>query len=123
MGVDELLSEKKSVHCQKYTFLAQNVTENVHFWQLTEFFSKSSSSTPIFYSINQKIISISSFTAIFTNFVGPVFAQLKLENSVFYKNRYFLGKSAFCATLKQQEGIKLHLKSKKNISATTLNKF
>ena len=123
MGVDELLLEKNSGNCQKGTFFAQNVTENVPFWQLPEFFSKSSSSTPIFYSINQKMTSISSFMAIFTNFVGSVFVQLKLEHSNFYKNRYFSMKSALYATLKQQEGIKMHLKSKKNISTTTLNKF
>ena len=111
------------VHCQKCTFFAQNVTENVPFWQLPEFFSKSSSSTPIFYSINQKMTSISSFTAIFTNFVGSVFAQLKLENSVFYKNRYFSTKSALYTSFKQQEGIKLHKILKMNISTTALNQF
>ena len=120
-GVDELLFETNSVHCPKCTFFAQNVTENVPFWQLPEFFSKSSSSTPIFYSINQKMTSISSFTAIFTNFVGSVFAQLKLEHSNFYKNRYFSMKSALYATLKQQEGIKLHIISKINILTTALN--
>ena len=123
MGVDELLFEKKSEHCQKCTFLAQNITENVHFWQLTEFFSKSSSSTPIFHSINHKMTSISSFTPIFANFVGSVFAQLKLEYSNFYKNRYFSMKSALYASLKQLEGIKLHIISKINISTTALNHF
>ena len=69
---------------KKGTFFAQNVTENLLFWQLPEFSSESSSSTPISYSINQKMTSISSFTAIFTNFVGSVFAQLKLEHSIFF---------------------------------------
>ena len=123
MGFDKLLFEKNSVHCQKCTFLAQNVTENVNFWQLTEFFSKSSSSTPIFHSINQKMTSISSFTPIFANFVGSVFAQLKLEYSNFYKNRYFSMKYALYASLKQLEGIKLHIISKINISTTALNHF
>ena len=121
MGVDGLLFEKNSDNCQRGTIFAQNVTENVPFLQLPEFFLKSSSSTPIFYSINQKMTSISSFTAIFTNFVGSVFAQLKLEHSNFYKNRYFSMKSALYATLKQQEGIKLHIISKINISTTALN--
>ena len=121
MGVDELLFAKNSENCQKGTFSVTFWAKNVPFWQLPEFFSKSSSSTPIFYSINQKMTSISSFTAIFTNFVGSVFAQLKLEHSNFYKNRYFSMKSALYATLKQQEGIKLHIISKINISTTALN--
>ena len=122
MGIDELLFEKNLGSLPKrHVFFAQNVTENVPFWQLPEFFSKSSSSTPIFYSINQKMTSISSFTAIFTNFVDSVFVQLKLEHSNFYKNRYFSMKSALYATLKQQEGIKLHIISKINISTTALN--
>ena len=100
-------------------FLAQNVTENMHFWQLTEFSQKVRQ--PLFNFIYQKMTSISSFTAIFTNFVGSVFAQLKLEHSNFYKNRYFSMKSALYATLKQQEGIKLHIISKMNISTTALN--
>ena len=123
MGVDEPLFEKNSGKCQKGTFCAQNVTENVPFWQLSEFFSKSSSSTPIFYSINQKMTSISSFTVIFTNFVGSVFAQLKLEHSNFYKNRYFSMKSALYATLKQQEGIKLRIISNINILTIALSRF
>ena len=65
--------------------------------------------------------SIPSFTTNFTNFVGSVFAQSKLEHSDFNKNRYFSMKSALYATLKQQEGIKLHIISKINISTIALN--
>ena len=66
----------------------------MHFWQWTDFSSKSSSSTPIFSSINQKMTSIPSSTMNFASSVSSVFAKLKLEHSNYYKNRYFSMKLA-----------------------------
>ena len=117
----ELLFEKIIGSLPKMHVFCSKCNRKRAFLAVTRVFSKSSSSTPIFYSINQKMTSISSFTAIFTNFVGSVFAQLKLENNNFYKHQYFSMKSALYATLKQQEGIKLHIISKINISTTALN--
>ena len=60
----------------------------------------------------------------FTNFEGSYyFAQLKVEDGDFYKNRYFARKSALYAILKQQKGIKMHMISKINTPTTTLKQF
>ena len=80
-GLTSYFLRKIRITAKKARFLPKMSPKTCLFGSYPSFFSKSSSSTPIFRSINQKMTSISSFTPIFTNFVGPVFVQLKLENS------------------------------------------
>ena len=100
-GLTSYFLRKTQVTAKKARFRWHFGQKTCFFGSKSSFSQKSSSSPPIFHSINQKMTSIPSSTTNFTNFVGSFFAQLKLEHIQFYKNWYFSMKTALYATFKQ----------------------